>query len=304
MKVEVLYFKGCPNHVLAVSRVRQALESVRMRAKILEVEVGTQAEAEGIHFLGSPSVRIDGLDIEPEARCIKAFGLGCRTYLEGSIRSGVPSIDLIRRALVEQIKPAMQHSRNRAFKMGLFALLAVIVIVGSELAGGQKSLATAQDLKLADASSRPSQLTGPILEQVKNIEDKMVTVAEDFPDDLYNTYRPKGNVDVRTAAEILLHVAGVNRRMGFVLSTKKQKDALFAAGKAPKSVTPLPYISKQDTVTQVKESFAAVRKAIEDNPDQENLEGWLYVIAHSNEHFGNLVTYYRDNGLVPPTSRQ
>jgi hypothetical protein len=108
---------------------------------------------------------------------------------------------------------------------------------------------------------------------------------------------------MRTAAEILLHVAGVNRRMGFTLSTKQQKDALFAAGKVPTSLT-IPYVSKQDTVTRVKESFEAVRTAIQDNPDPDNLEGWIYVIAHSSEHFGNLVTYYRDNGLVPPTSRQ
>ncbi len=186
----------------------------------------------------------------------------------------------------------------------LFSLLAVVVALGSELAGAQKSPPPAPDLKPAASPSLPSQLTEPILERIKNIEEKMVTVAEDFPDDLYATYRPRGNQDVRTAAEILLHVAGVNRRMGFNLSTKQQKDALFAAGKAPQSVTPFPYVSKQDTVAKVKESFAAVRKAIQDNPDPENLEGWLYVIAHSSEHFGNLVTYYRENGLVPPTSRQ
>ncbi len=185
----------------------------------------------------------------------------------------------------------------------LFSLLAVVAL-GSEIAGAQKSPPSAPDLKPAASPSLPSQLTEPILERIKNIEEKMVTVAEDFPDDLYATYRPRGNQDVRTAAEILLHVAGVNRRMGFNLSTKQQKDALFAAGKAPQSVTPFPYVSKQDTVAKVKESFAAVQKAIQDNPDPENLEGWLYVIAHSSEHFGNLVTYYRENGLVPPTSRQ
>ena len=184
----------------------------------------------------------------------------------------------------------------------LFSLLAVVAL-GSEIAGAQKSPPSAPDLKPAASPSLPSQLTEPILERIKNIEEKMVTVAEDFPDDLYASYRPRGNQDVRTAAEILLHVAGVNRRMGFDLRTKEQKDALFAAGKVPTSVT-MPYVSKQDTVAKVKESFAAVQKSIQDNPDPENLEGWLYVIAHSSEHFGNLVTYYRENGLVPPTSRQ
>src|SRR5438128_7607592 len=189
-------------------------------------------------------------------------------------------------------------------KRSLSYLLVVVAVMGAAFARAQTSPPGAPDLKPATASSRPSQLSGPLLARIENIEQKMVAVAEDFPDDLYNTYRPKGNVDVRTAAEILLHVAGVNRRMGFNLGTKQQKDALFAAGKAPQSVTPFPYVSKQDTKANVKESFASVRKAIQENPDLENLEGWLYVIAHSSEHFGNLLTYYRENGLVPPTSRQ
>ena len=188
-------------------------------------------------------------------------------------------------------------------KRSLFGLLAVVV-VGGELAGAQKSPQAAWDLKPATSTSCTSQLTEPVLERIQNIETKMVAAAENFPEDLYNTYRPKRNEDVRTAAEILLHVAALNTREAFTLSSKKQKDGLFAAGKVPTFPLHFPYISKQDTVGKVKESFAGVRKAIEDNPDPENLDGWLWVIAHSSEHFGNLVTCYRDNGLVPPTSRQ
>lgn len=183
----------------------------------------------------------------------------------------------------------------------LSVVLGIAVLLGDGLAYAQS--APAPDLQPGMTSSHGAQLTGSVLEHLGNIEKKVVAIAEDFPDELYNSYRPKGNQDVRTAAEILLHIAGVNRRMGFVLSTKQQKDALFAAGKVPTSLT-FPYVSKQDTVMRVKESFDAVRKAIQDNPNPENLEGWIYVIAHSSEHFGNLVTYYRDNGLVPPTARQ
>ncbi len=189
-------------------------------------------------------------------------------------------------------------------KRNLFGLLAVVALVGGELAWAQNSPQAAWHLKPRTATSRTSQLTGPVLERIQNIEAKMVAAAENFPEDLYNTYRPKRNEDVRTAAEILLHVAALNTREAFTLSSKKQKDALFAAGKVPTFPLHFPYISKQDTVGKVKESFAGVRKAIEDNPDPENLDGWLWVIAHSSEHFGNLVTCYRDNGLVPPTSRQ
>ncbi len=186
----------------------------------------------------------------------------------------------------------------------LTSLIVVAVALGGEFAWAQKSAQTAWDLRPTTATSRTSQVTGPVLDRIQNIEAKMVAAAEEFPEDLYNTYRPKGNEDVRTAAEILLHVAALNTRQAFTLSTKEQKDVLFAAGKVPTFPLTFPYISKQDTVARVKESFAGVRKAIQGNPDPGNLAGWLWVIAHSSEHFGNLVTYYRDNSLVPPTSRQ
>ena len=91
----------------------------------------------------------------------------------------------------------------------LRGLLVIVVAMGNVFARAQKPPPPAPDLKAAASSMRPSQLTEPILARIENIEQKMVAIAELFPDDLYNTYRPKENKDVRTAAEILLHVAGV-----------------------------------------------------------------------------------------------
>lgn len=102
MKVEVLYFEGCPNHAPTVERVREVLQSENETTDVQEIEVRTQVEAESMGFLGSPSVRINGLDIEPDARSLKSYGLSCRTYLDGPTRSGVPSSELIRLALNEQ----------------------------------------------------------------------------------------------------------------------------------------------------------------------------------------------------------
>ncbi len=104
MKVEVLYFEGCPNHAPTVEKVGAELQSLGQPKEIREVEVRTQAEAEALGFLGSPSVRINGLDIEPEARNLTGYGMSCRTYLEGTVRSGVPSRDLIRHALDVQAR--------------------------------------------------------------------------------------------------------------------------------------------------------------------------------------------------------
>jgi len=102
LKIEVLYFKGCPNHEPAVAQVRQALSAEGIDIVVEEVEIEDVAIAQELAFLGSPSIRVDGLDVEPEARELQTFGFGCRTYSDSAgNRSGLPSISVIRRALTE-----------------------------------------------------------------------------------------------------------------------------------------------------------------------------------------------------------
>src|SRR5713101_6605416 len=180
----------------------------------------------------------------------------------------------------------------------LSGLLVIVVTLGSEGVLAQKS--TGATLEKSQATCSP-ELTKEVLKQIQDIEERVDAVAEDFPDNLYNTYRPKGDEDVRNAAEILLHIAEQNQSAASLIRTKQQQNALIAAGKHASAKEILTYVSKQDTVVKVKASFVAVRKAIQENPDPTNVEWWLYVIAHSNGHFGNLVTYYRNNGLVPPS---
>lgn len=104
MKIEVLYFRGCSNHVPTTEMLREALDSLGRHDQIHEIEVRTQAEAAAIRFVGSPSIRINGSDIEPWARSAKDFCLSCRTYVTGSRRGGVPSRELLRRAIMEVIR--------------------------------------------------------------------------------------------------------------------------------------------------------------------------------------------------------
>ncbi len=103
MKIELLYFEGCPNHVPARQMLRETLDSLRREDEIHEVEIHTQAEAETTRFVGSPSIRVNGSDIEPWARTAQSFGLSCRTYVNGSCVWGVPSRELICRAILEGI---------------------------------------------------------------------------------------------------------------------------------------------------------------------------------------------------------
>ena len=101
MRVEVLYFSGCPNHVPAVNRVREVLAQEETPAKMIEVEVNDAATAQQVGFLGSPSIRVDGQDVEPTVRGTSAFGIMCRTYVDGGRRAGVPPPEWIRAAVRE-----------------------------------------------------------------------------------------------------------------------------------------------------------------------------------------------------------
>jgi hypothetical protein len=100
MKIEVLYVDRCPNFPATVDAVKKVLWQRGVVCPVIETKVEDQGMAVGLGFLGSPTVRIDGMDIEPSARHRTAFGMICRTY-EGS--GGVPSEELIRKAITQAI---------------------------------------------------------------------------------------------------------------------------------------------------------------------------------------------------------
>jgi hypothetical protein len=101
MKIEILYIDGCPHFPATVDVVKEAFGQSGLTCLIVETNVVNQEMAVSVGFLGSPAVRINGLDIEPSARHGTAFGMMCRTY-DGS--SGVPSEDLIRSAITKAAK--------------------------------------------------------------------------------------------------------------------------------------------------------------------------------------------------------
>ncbi len=80
MKIQVLYFQGCPNHMLTVDLARQVVAEIGLDAEIKEVEVTRDDDAAQVGFLGSPTVLVNGVDIEAGARTRTDFGFSCRTY--------------------------------------------------------------------------------------------------------------------------------------------------------------------------------------------------------------------------------
>jgi Domain of unknown function (DUF2703) len=96
MKIEVLYFEGCPNHAPAVHRLKTVLRQAGLAIELSEIEVTDESTAKTLHFFGSPTIRVNGLDIEPDSRSVRYTGFACRRYSDG-----LPSEEMIRTALRE-----------------------------------------------------------------------------------------------------------------------------------------------------------------------------------------------------------
>ncbi len=95
--IEILFFDGCPNHEPTLNLAREVLRELGLEAEIREVPVETPEEAQAHRFVGSPTVRVNGRDIEPQARARTDFASSCRMYEGG----GVPPKELLLDALRE-----------------------------------------------------------------------------------------------------------------------------------------------------------------------------------------------------------
>jgi hypothetical protein len=99
MRVELLYFDGCPSYERLLPRLRELVTAIDPRAEVDLRRVESIEDAERERFLGSPTVRVDGVDVDPGAGGREDFGLKCRLYRSGGDTAPLPSEDLIRVAL-------------------------------------------------------------------------------------------------------------------------------------------------------------------------------------------------------------
>jgi hypothetical protein len=97
MVVELLYFDGCP----AIEALRPAVKALAEQrgARLVERRIATPREADAHRFLGSPTVRVDGLDIESGARRRSDYGIKCRLYRTPDGLSRVPPGEWLREAV-------------------------------------------------------------------------------------------------------------------------------------------------------------------------------------------------------------
>lgn len=97
--VEVLSFEGCPHGELALELARRVVGESGADAEVREIEVSDAEEALARHFLGSPTIRVDGRDVEPGADERDAYALSCRMYRTESGMAGLPDEEWVRVAL-------------------------------------------------------------------------------------------------------------------------------------------------------------------------------------------------------------
>jgi hypothetical protein len=102
VKVEVLCFDGCPNHEALLPHLRELLKSSGANPDVEIVRIEDADAAERERFLGSPTVRIDGEDVEPGAADRTDFGLKCRLFATPDGLRGMPAeewvLDTVKRS--------------------------------------------------------------------------------------------------------------------------------------------------------------------------------------------------------------
>jgi hypothetical protein len=78
--IEVLTFEGCPHTRTALELVERIVNELGIEASIRHVDVADLEQAEAHRFLGSPTIRVNGHDIEPGSCERSEYTLACRIY--------------------------------------------------------------------------------------------------------------------------------------------------------------------------------------------------------------------------------
>ncbi len=98
MKIELLYFPGCPNYEPALKRLEKVLREESIYESVDQVCVESDVMALKLKFPGSPTIRVDGDDVEGKSGQYE-FNNSCRIYQENGVTAGIPPENLIRQAL-------------------------------------------------------------------------------------------------------------------------------------------------------------------------------------------------------------
>ncbi len=100
--VEILYFSGCPNHEPAVALVERLSSELGLQPELRLVDVADEQAARRLRFLGSPTIRVGGVDVDPDAAGRDDYALSCRLFRTSAGISGQPDPRWVREALLRE----------------------------------------------------------------------------------------------------------------------------------------------------------------------------------------------------------
>ena len=102
MLIEILYFDDCPNYRDARALVDRVSDDLDVLPEIRMIGIPDPERADRLRFLGSPTIRVNGRDIEPGADTRDQFTLACRVYGTDSGLQGLPAESWLREALATE----------------------------------------------------------------------------------------------------------------------------------------------------------------------------------------------------------
>jgi hypothetical protein len=100
VRIEFLYWEDCPSHETAWDRLQAILKEKGLQAQVNRVQIQTEQDAQKWSFCGSPTIRVNGIDIDPKGAQVQPIALNCRIYHtpEGRV-TPLPPEEMIREAL-------------------------------------------------------------------------------------------------------------------------------------------------------------------------------------------------------------
>jgi DinB superfamily len=152
-------------------------------------------------------------------------------------------------------------------------------------------------LLLASASAfaqAPSTPAKSFSDQFQDVNRRLLDMAKDFPEAKYGYRATK---DVRAFGEIIVHVSSGN---AYAAKAGRGENAKWD------EIDPKGYTTKAAIVALLEKTITDATATLKATPADrwgKTVEPWLDVIEHAGEHYGQLVVYYRNNGMVPPESR-
>lgn len=99
MEFELLYFDGCPSREAFEPRLRELIAEAGLDVQLRQRRVESDEAAQSERFLGSPTLRVEGVDIDPGAAGRSDYGLKCRLYPTEQGLRGAPPDELVLDAL-------------------------------------------------------------------------------------------------------------------------------------------------------------------------------------------------------------